>query len=66
MAEGAPFFPTIQDVLTRRGWQSTEALARETPGLELTDPGFWIEASAAIEEDVHPFLRTSDDLPLKM
>lgn len=54
--EGPGFLSTLRELLRRTGYQSSEALAQETLGVDLTDPAFWCEAARPIEAQVEAFL----------
>ncbi len=58
-AEGPAFFDTLRDLLRRTGYQSSETLAGETLGVDLTDPAFWCEAARPIEARVEAFLEAT-------
>lgn len=54
--EGPAFLPVFRDLLVRTGWQDARSLARETLGVELEDPEFWIGAARPLEGMVAEFL----------
>ncbi|MBX2799375.1 MAG: hypothetical protein KTR31_16995 [Myxococcales bacterium] len=58
-AEGPDFLVRLKDLLVRTGWQSTEELAHQTLGVDLTDPAFWIGAAKPIEARVQAFLEAT-------
>jgi len=57
--EGPAFLPTLEGLLRRTGWQDTEELAYEALGVDLTDPGFWIQTAAPITQRVEDFLEAT-------
>ena len=60
-AAGPDFLSALQDLLRRTGWQSTEELAAEALGVDLTDPAFWIEAASPVAARVDAFLEATGD-----
>lgn len=58
-AEGPAFLPAFQDLLRRTGWQGTEALARETLGVDLRSERFWEETVHPIEGLVDAFVEST-------
>lgn len=53
---GPGFLDTLQDLLLRTGWQSSEELAMACLGVDLTDPDFWVGAARPIEGQVDAFI----------
>ena len=59
LAEGPEFHQNYVELLRRTGWQDSEELARETLGLDLTDPETWWLGIAPLEGALEAWLEAS-------